>query len=85
LFFATAEAFHTAFDFREDAKAVVIDVHAAHFWDITGISALDRVVLKFRHHGIPVEIIGMNQASRTLVDRLGQHDKPGAALPAGGH
>ncbi len=49
------------------------------------INALDRVVLKFRHHGIPVEIIGMNQASRTLVDRLGRHDKPGAALPAAGH
>jgi SulP family sulfate permease len=85
LFFATAEAFHGAFDFREALKGVVIDVHAAHFWDITGINALDRVVLKFRHHDIPVEIIGMNAASRTLVDRLARHDKPGAALPAGGH
>ena len=85
IFFATAEAFHNAFDFREELRAVVIDVHAAHFWDITGINALDRVVLKFRHHGVPVEIIGMNEASQTLVDRLALHDKPGAALPAGGH
>jgi sulfate permease, SulP family len=83
--FATAEAFHGAFDFREEPKGVVIDVHAAHFWDISGINALDRVVLKFRHHGVPVEIIGMNEASRTLVDRLAQHDKPGAALLRGGH
>ena len=83
LFFATAEAFHSAFDFREAPKAVVIDVHAAHFWDITGINALDRVVLKFRHQGVPVEIIGMNEASQTMVDRLALHDKPGAV--AAGH
>jgi sulfate permease, SulP family len=85
IFFATAEAFHGAFDFREELKAVVIDVHAAHFWDITGINALDRVVLKFRHHGVAVEILGMNEASQTLVDRLALHDKPGTELPAGGH
>jgi len=85
IFFATAEAFHNAFDFREELKAVTIDVHAAHFWDITGINALDRVVLKFRHYGVAVEIVGMNEASQTLVDRLALHDKLGAALPAGGH
>lgn len=85
IFFATAEAFHGAFDFREEAKAVVIDLHGAHFWDITAIHALDRVVLKLRHHGLPVEIIGMNEASRTLVDRLGRHDKPQGAAAAPGH
>ena len=86
LFFATAEAFHNAFDFREAGlKGVVIDVHAAHFWDVTGINALDRVVMKFRHHGLPVELVGVNEASQTMVDRLALHDKPGAAAPAGGH
>ena len=85
IFFATAEAFHNAFDFREVLAGVRIDVQAAHFWDITGISALDRVVLKFRHHGVRVEIIGMNAASQTLVDRLSLHGKPGAEAPAEGH
>ncbi len=86
IFFATAEAFHSAFDFREeDLKGVVIDLHAAHFWDITGINALDRVVLKFRHHDIPVEIIGMNEATASMIDRLAVHDKPGAALAKPGH
>jgi SulP family sulfate permease len=84
IFFATAEAFHSAFDFREPLQRVVIDVHAAHFWDLTGINALDRVVLKYRHHGVAVEIIGMNEASQTLVDKLGTHDKPGA-MAATGH
>jgi SulP family sulfate permease len=84
IFFATAEAFHSAFDFREeDLRQVVIDVTASHFWDITGINALDRVVLKFRHHGIPVEIVGLNEASATLVDRIGTHNKEGAKLASG--
>ena len=52
---------------------------------LTGINALDRVVLKFRHHGVAVEIVGMNEASQTLVDRLALHDKPGVVLPAGRH
>lgn len=86
IFFATAEAFHTAFDFREeDLKGVVIDLSAAHFWDLTSVNALDRVVLKFRHHGIPVEVVGMNEATRTLVDKVGTHDKAGAAVGAPGH
>ena len=86
IFFATAEALLAAFDFREaDLKGVVIDLSAAHFWDITSINALDRVVLKFRHHGIPVEVVGMNAATATMVERLGTHDKPDAALAAPGH
>jgi SulP family sulfate permease len=84
IFFATAEAFHSAFDFREeDLDKVVIDVTASHFWDLTGINALDRVVLKFRHHDIPVEIVGLNEASATLVEKLGTHQKEGAKLAAG--
>ncbi len=86
IFFATAEAFHGAFDFREeDLKGIVIDLHAAHFWDITSINALDRVVLKFRHHSISVEIIGMNEATSTMVERLATHDKEGAVLSAAQH
>jgi SulP family sulfate permease len=86
IFFATAEAFHAAFDFREeDLREVVIDLSAAHFWDITSVNALDRVVLKFRHHGVAVAVIGMNEATATMVERLGTHDKPEAALAAPGH
>ena len=86
IFFATAEAFHSAFDFREeDLKGVVIDLHASHFWDITSINALDRVMLKFRHHDIPVEIVGINEATASMIERLAIHDKPGAALAKPGH
>ncbi|PLW83712.1 sodium-independent anion transporter [Kineobactrum sediminis] len=76
VFFATAEGFVGAFDFKEALERVTIDVSGAHFWDITAVSALDKVVIKFRREGAEVELIGMNEASSTIVDRFGVHDKP---------
>jgi SulP family sulfate permease len=78
LFFASSEDFMKAFDFREALEKVTIDVSRAHIWDISSVAALDMAVLKFRREGAEVEIIGMNEASETIVDRLGEHDKPGA-------
>ena len=78
LFFASADDFMKAFDFREVLEHVVIDVSRAHIWDISSVAALDMAVLKFRRDGASVEIIGMNEASETIVDRLAIHDKPGA-------
>jgi sulfate permease, SulP family len=78
VFFATADRFTNAFDFREVIDRVRIDVSRAHFWDITAVSALDKVVLKFRREGTEVEVIGLNEASATLVDKFAVHDKDGA-------
>ena len=78
VFFASADRFNAAFDFREVIEKVVIDVSRAHFWDITAVSALDKVVIKFRREGTDVEVVGMNEASATLVDKFAIHDKDGA-------
>jgi SulP family sulfate permease len=78
VFFASSEAFIAAFDFKEVVPRVRIDVSRAHFWDITAVSALDKAVLKLRREGTEVEVVGMNEASATLVDRFSMHDKPGA-------
>jgi SulP family sulfate permease len=78
VFFASAESFAAAFDFKEALAKVVIDVSHAHLWDLTSVSALDKVILKFRREGAEVEILGMNEATATLVDKLAIHDKPGA-------
>ncbi len=75
-FFATSERFVNAFDFKEDIDKAIIDVNHAHFWDITSVSALDKVVIKFRREGIDIEIKGMNEATATLVDKFGIHDDP---------
>lgn len=78
VFFASAEDFVAAFDFKEVLAKVTIDVSRAHIWDISSVSAVDTVVLKFRREGAEVDLIGLNAASETIVDRLGMHDKPGA-------
>jgi SulP family sulfate permease len=78
LFYGSVEDFMKAFDFREAPERVIIDVTGAHIWDISSVQALDMAVLKFRRDGAEVEIVGMNEASETLVDRLAVHDKPGA-------
>ena len=85
VFFASADAFNTAFDFREALEHVVIDVSQAHIWDISSVAALDMIVLKFRREGAEVEIIGLNQASETIVDKLAIHDRPGALQKLMGH
>jgi SulP family sulfate permease len=78
LFYGSVEDFMNAFDFREALERVVIDVSRAHIWDISSVQALDMAVLKFRRDGAEVEIVGMNEASETIVDKLALHDKPGA-------
>jgi sulfate permease, SulP family len=84
LFFVSASAFGDSFDFNEVLRKVTLDVSRAHFWDLSAVGALDKVVIKFRRNGTEVELVGMNDASATLVEKLAIHDKPGALdLPAG--
>lgn len=78
LFYGSVEDFMNAFDFKETLDKVIIDVTRAHIWDISSVQALDTAVLKFRRNGAEVEIVGMNEATETIVDRLAMHEKPGA-------
>lgn len=74
VFFASSEQFTAAFDFREIIDKVTIDVSQAHFWDLTSVAALDKVVIRFRREGADVKIIGMNEASSTVIDKFGVHN-----------
>ncbi len=85
VFFVSATQFAESFDFKEVLDTVTIDVSQAHFWDYTAVGALDKVVLRFRREGATVNIVGMNQASATLVDRLGVYDKSDAVELSAGH
>ncbi len=85
VFFASADRFIDAFDFDAPAQRVRIDLTHAHFWDITAVSALDKVVLKFRRKGVAVEVLGLNEASATLVEKFGVHDKHAADAMLMGH
>ena len=84
VFFASAEAFVDAFDVRaaaDEAAGVLLDVSEAHFWDVTAVAALDKVVARFKAHGVAIEVEGVNRASATLIERL---DRSSALGSAGG-
>lgn len=85
VFFGSADRFTNAFDLNEKLETLTIDLRDSHFWDITAVAALDKVVLKLRRGGVQVDVIGMNRATSTLVDRFGVHDKPDGIDTLMGH
>jgi len=85
VFFASVEQFLASFDFGEVVEKVVIDVRQAHFWDISAVAALDKAVVKLRRDGTEVEILGLNEASATMVDRFGVSNKEDAEALLGAH
>jgi SulP family sulfate permease len=52
LFFASVDRFIRSFQSQTSADHIVIDVSAAHFWDISGVGALDKVVARLRRDGL---------------------------------
>ncbi len=49
----------------------------AHFWDISAVAALDKIVARLKREGRNVEMTGYNRASADIVDRFALHDKTG--------
>lgn len=85
VFFASSELLVSEFDFKEDIETVFLDVTHAHFWDLTAVEALDRVVHKFRRNNIDVQVNGLNRASATMVEKFATHDKPDFVQGSIGH
>lgn len=85
IFFVSVDEFLAQFDFTELVDLVTINLTHAHLWDQGAIAALDKVVLKFRRNGAEVELIGLNEASATLVDKLATYNNPDALNQTAGH
>lgn len=85
VFFASSQALVSEFDFKEPVRSVRFDLSHAHFWDITAIDALDRIVQKFRRNGIEVSVIGLNRASATMIEKYATHDKGTGSVMASTH
>ena len=85
IFFASVDRFTRSFQVDEAAPAILIDVSAAHFWDISGVGALDKIIARLRREGRTVEVVGYNRASADIVDRFALHDKTGFELGAVPH
>jgi SulP family sulfate permease len=70
LFFASSNELYTQFEYAQDPGHVVIDLRASHLWDASTIAALDGITEKYRRHGKDVEIVGLNEASAVMRERL---------------
>ena len=81
VFFASAGTFADTINVMEPVAQIIIDVTAAHFWDISAVGALDRVVMKAQRHERDVEIVGLNDASATMVERFAAHKRTPAIVP----
>jgi SulP family sulfate permease len=73
LFFATSNDLYMQFDYVGAPKNVVIDLSQAHVWDASTVAALDAITQKFESKGKRVEIVGLNEASAAIHDRLTGH------------
>jgi SulP family sulfate permease len=85
IFFASVDRFKKAFQDESAARFVTIDVSAAHFWDISAVGALDKIIERLRRDGRKVDVIGYNQASADIVDKFALHDKTGVEIGAVPH
>ena len=71
LFFASSNDLYTQFSYALDPAQITIDMHASHLWDASTIAALDSITDKYQRLGKSVEIIGLNEASTRMRQRLG--------------
>ena len=76
VFFNSSEQFLKNFDFKENVSKVSIDFSNAQFWDVSAVTALDKVVIKFKQNKIDVNIIGLNQESQSIIDKFGISNDP---------
>lgn len=70
LFFASSNDLYTQFDYALDPQEVVIDLHGSHLWDASTIATLDAITAKYRQQGKDVTVVGLNDASSLMRERL---------------
>lgn len=70
IFFKSVDKFYDEFNFDEKCECIIIDVSKAHFWDVSAIYALDKIISKFKDKGTKVEIIGINIASSYMMKKF---------------
>ncbi|MEC4819493.1 MAG: SulP family inorganic anion transporter [Scytonema sp. PMC 1069.18] len=85
LFFLSVENFLSAFDFHENVQRVKIDLTHSHLWDQAAVGAIDKVVMKFRRNGVEVDLVGLNEASATLINKLAVHNKSDDSTQVSAH
>ncbi|WP_042144458.1 SulP family inorganic anion transporter [Paucisalibacillus sp. EB02] len=85
LFFASVTEFVDSFNYKENVEEVKLDLANAHIWDDSGVGAIDKVVQKYHQNGVQVEVVGLNDESNKLIDKLANYNKPGGLENVSGH
>lgn len=80
LFFVSTEEFIASFDTSEKVDHVILDLAQANLWDATAVSAIDKVVMRFRQRDVGVTLRGVNEAGLSLIEKLGVHDQANPSL-----
>ncbi len=70
LFFASVTELVNSFDFGEKIESVKIDFKEAHLWDDSAVAAVEKIVAKYKEKGVAVSIIGLNDQSLKLINKL---------------
>ncbi|WP_235617685.1 SulP family inorganic anion transporter [Brevibacillus brevis] len=71
LFFGTMTHFVDLFSFQDDPQQIIIDFSRSHVWDLSAVTAISKVVEKYRQLDKFVVITGLNEESKRLIDRVG--------------
>jgi len=85
IFFVAIDDLLEKFNFQEELEKVTLDFSHAHIWDQAAVGAIDQIVLKFRRTGADVELVGLNEASATLIEKLAIHNDPDALEKMASH
>lgn len=71
MFFGTMSHFVEEFNYNEDPEQIVIDFSHSHVWDHSAVTAIAKVIDKYQKLNKHVSIIGLNEESQQLVNRVG--------------
>lgn len=75
LFFASTEDFIASFDFSVENEDIIIDFSNARIWDDSAVSAVDKVVMKYREKNNRVTIKDLDTSSQKLLNELAIYNK----------
>lgn len=71
MFFGTVSHFIDQFTISEDPDHIVIDFSHSHVWDHSAVTAISKVILKYQQNDKTVEIRGLNEESKQLIEKVG--------------
>ena len=77
MFFGTMSHFVDLFDYQNDPEHIVIDFSATHLWDQSAVTAVSKAMLKYKKVGKRVTIVGLNDESKALVNKIGLYAPSG--------